>query len=63
MAIGVFALTASKTQATEFARQHRLLLSNVDLGRQQLRNGFCMMGTANMYFKFSRHSFCIRRSY
>src|SRR6218665_1766125 len=29
------------------ARQHRLLLSNVDLGRQQVRNGFCMMGTAN----------------
>jgi len=55
MAIGVFALTASETQATEFARQHRLLLSNVDLGRQQLRKD--MMGTANMYFKFSRHSF------
>src|SRR6218665_688281 len=41
------ALTASEAQATEFARQHRLLLSNVDLGRQQFRNGFCIMGTAN----------------
>src|SRR6218665_2859792 len=41
------ALTASEAHATEFARQHRLLLSNVDLGRQQVRNGLCMMGTAN----------------
>ena len=36
---------------------NRLLLSNMDLGHQQFRNGFCMMGTANMYFKFCRHSF------